>query len=213
MTDFSYTMVLTSCKRHDLLKETLDSFCQYVDIKPASTIIIEDSNIIRPYWLIENHYSNLGNLIWIQNEGKLGQVPSLDKAYSLVTTPYIFGCEDDWQFYKTGFIEKSLEILEKYPKILQVWLREHNDTNGHPIVKLPEFDFETMAIWGDWGGFSWNPGLRRLSDYEKIGSSYSKFGTEVSISKEYSNLGFKAAILPEGYVKHIGWGRSMLSGR
>jgi len=179
------TLVVTSCGRYDLLAKTLESFYRWNTYPVSEVIIAED-------WERE------------------GQVWHIDLAYSRVKTPYIFACEDDWEFYRTGFIEKSLEILEKYPSILQVWLREHNDTNGHPIVKLPQFDCETMkADWGIWGGFSWNPGLRRLCDYQKIGSSYLKYGQEHLVSKAYQDLGFHAAILPEGYVKHIGWTRGL----
>src|ERR1035441_5909366 len=109
------TLVLTSCGRYDLLSQTLESFYKFNTYSIKEVIIVEDWN-------------------------REGQIKSIDKAYARVKTPYIFACEDDWCFYKSGFIEKSLEILEKYPKILQVWLREHNDTNGHPIVKLPQFD-------------------------------------------------------------------------
>jgi hypothetical protein len=179
------TLVVTSCGRYDLLAQTLESFYKFNTYPIKEVIVTED---------------------WNQES----QVKSLDRAYARVKTPYIFACEDDWQFYKSGFIEESLEILEKYPKILQVWLREHNDTNGHPIVKLPQFDCETMKInWGFWSGFSWNPGLRRLSDYQAIGSSYSKFGQEHLVSKAYADMGYHAAITPFGYVRHIGWTRGL----
>jgi len=29
----------------------------------------------------------------------IGQIKSIDKAYSMVDTEYIFHCEDDWEFY------------------------------------------------------------------------------------------------------------------
>ena len=179
------TLVLTSCGRYDLLSQTLESFYKFNTYSIKEVIIVEDWN-------------------------REGQIKSIDKAYARVKTPYIFACEDDWCFYKSGFIEKSLEILEKYPKILQVWLREHNDTNGHPIVKLPQFDVETMLNpWGNWGGFSWNPGLRRLDDYKTLGHPYLYYGQEHIVSKAYMDLGFHSAITPEGYVKHIGWNRGL----
>jgi hypothetical protein len=179
------TLVLTSCGRYDLLAQTLDSFYKYNTYPIKEVIISEDWN-------------------------RDGQTKSIDRAYSRVTTPYIFHCEEDWVFYKSGFIEKSLEILEKYPNILQVWLREHNDTNGHPIVKLPQFEFETMLNpWGVWGGFSWNPGLRRLADYKALGKTFTELTQEHIVSQVYTSLGFHAAITPTGYVRHIGWDRAL----
>ena len=179
------TLVVTSCGRYDLLAKTLESFYKFNTYPISEVIVVEDWN-------------------------RAGQIKHIDLAYSRVKTPYIFACEDDWEFYKSGFIEKSLAILEKYENILQVWLREQNDTNGHPVTRQAQFDCDIMKQdWGDWGGFSWNPGLRRLRDYQKIGGSYTKYGQEHLISREYQKLGFHAAILPEGYVKHIGWTRGL----
>ena len=45
------TLVVTSCDRHDLLKETLESFIQFADQKPKRTRIIEDSAKPAPAWL------------------------------------------------------------------------------------------------------------------------------------------------------------------
>ena len=179
------TLVVTSCGRYDLLAKTLESFYKFNTYPISEVIVVEDWN-------------------------RAGQIKHIDLAYSRVKTPYIFACEDDWEFYKSGFIEKSLAILEKYSNILQVWLREKNDTNGHPVTRHTQFDCDIMKQdWGDWGGFSWNPGLRRLSDYQKIGGSYAKYGQEHLVSREYQKLGYYAAILPEGYVRHIGWSRGL----
>ena len=179
------TLVITSCNRYDLLAKTLESFYSVNKYPMKEVIVVED---------------------WDRE----GQVKAIDKAYARVKTPYIFHCEEDWFFYEGGFIEKSLAILEKYPNILQVWIREHDDTNGHPVVKLPQFDCETMQNpWGIWGGFSWNPGLRRLSDYKALGQPYSHFGQEHLVSKAYSDMGFHAAITPKGFVYHTGWSRGL----
>src|ERR1043165_4150995 len=86
-----------------------------------------------------------------------------DRAMSEVKTPYVFWCEDDWEFFRSGFLEESLEILEKWPNILQVWLR---DDSSHPVVNDSRFPFPIMQPeWeGGWSGFAFNPGLRRWDD-------------------------------------------------
>jgi hypothetical protein len=59
-------------------------------------------------------------------------------------------------------------------------------------------------------GFSFNPGLRRFSDYQRIGSygrhvGYDPQGCgEQAIAKLYSDLGYKSAILPYAHVYHTG---------
>jgi hypothetical protein len=180
------TLVLTSAGRYDLLARTLSSLYAHVPADAFAEVIIAED--------------------WDRE----GQVRNIDRAYARVRTPYIFHCEDDWEFYRSGFIEPSLDLLKKYPGILQVWLRAHNDTNGHPTTHRP--DYLCMNPEWDWGGFSWNPGLRRRSDWNLIMKHWqgSDNATEKYLSHVYRDLGMVAAILPEpgGYVRHIGNGRS-----
>lgn len=207
------TTIITSCGRHDLLERTINSFNKF-NTYLCEILIIEDSLSLLPY----------KNVIY--NETNMGQVRSIDRIYSMVKTPYIFHCENDWEFCRGGFIEKSMAILEADPKIFTVWLRGLDDTNTHPVEMNPVYyiyDNETKqkvtdyylmamgALGGNWDGFTWNPGLRRLSDYELVKpfSQYIMPGdfnalTECRIGKEYTKLGFRAAILPDKYVKHIG---------
>lgn len=86
------TMVVTSCNRHDLLKRTLDSFVSKADLYPDTTIVVEDSSASKPEWL--GTIPELGQMIWLSNNTNIGQILSIDRAYSLVNTDYIFHCED-----------------------------------------------------------------------------------------------------------------------
>ena len=40
-------------------------------------------------------------------------IKSIDSVYSTIDTEYIFHCEDDWEFYDSSFIEKSLKNWRK----------------------------------------------------------------------------------------------------
>jgi hypothetical protein len=209
------TVVITSCGRHDCLKKTIESFNRFNTFPVKEFIIVEDSgnkgmrNFIKGSW---------PDYTLIFNEKNIGLVDSIDKAYEQVATPYIFHCENDWEFYNLGFIEKSLEILLAYPEIMQVWIRDPSDTNGHPIHpkkhKINDVEFKLVATnINGWSGFTWNPGLRRLSDYLKVapfGNIAPEYGKkagyrEMYIGQEYYKLGYRAVILPEGYCKHIGY--------
>src|SRR6185437_3527775 len=99
----------------------------------------------------------------------------------------------------------------------QVALRAHDDTDGNPVVQLPQFDVPTItADTAGWQGFSWTPGLRRMSDYRRIGG-YSQFrhrnsiGSEFAVGNVYHSLGYHVAILPDpaGYIRHTGDDRSL----
>src|SRR5205085_1783474 len=82
---------------------------------------------------------------------------------------------DDWEFYASGFIEKSLVLVQSLPCCLQVYIRPLNDVNGHPLALTLQTAFGVpyrRAEFGYinlWHGFSFNPGLRRTADYRLIG--------------------------------------------
>lgn len=217
---------MTSCNRHDLLRRTLDSFIQLGcgGLKPDACVIVEDGPTAMPEWLRENiHYysANLGKVSWIQNEARRGQVYSIDRAYEAVRTDYIFHCEDDWLFVRGDFMQESKRILERYANISMVALRG-DSCNGHTIIDWPGFEgFKIqMPFWqGCWGGLSWNPGLRRLSDWRQHGGfggrvTYGEGGLapEKAISQLYLERGFRIAANPTHdntpYVQHIGHERS-----
>ena len=216
-------MVITSCDRWDLLKDTLDSFIRVNcgGMKPDATLIIEGSGRQdQPDWFRENrHYysSNIGTVAWLANEGRKGQVYSIDRAYQMVKTDYIFHCEDDWSFVKGGdFLTQSKKLLERYPHIIQVSLR--GDSGWHQLIDKPPYEGCKIAMpyWRSWwGGISWNPGLRRLSDYKKLGTygkyvGYGKTGLlhERELSKMLLDQGYLIADLNEIYVVHTGGSRS-----
>lgn len=208
------TFCLTSCERPDLLEITLDSFFKYNTAPIERYIVSEDSPIRMPeleakYPMIEFKYNDTGK--------RLGMMRNVQKAYSFANTEYIFHCEDDWEFYDSGFIEKSMTVLHVDEKILQVWLREINDTNGHPIsydlnmVDGVGFRYVETGYMGCFHGYSTNPGLRRkkdVVDFGKLIEGCTNNG-EDKISQYYFEQGFRAVILNKGHVKHTGYGRTV----
>jgi len=214
------TLVITCCKRTDLLKKTLESFVQMNTYPIEEAILIEDSDQTGINDFTKDILPFPTTCVY--NEKNIGQIESIDKAYNLVKTPYIFHCEDDWEFFNPGFIEKSFEVLEKDPKVVTIQLRAHHDTNGQPVEETNLGGYHYLARNYDrfWHGFTLNPGLRRLSDYnivkpftESCKPYMEGFGhpNETDISRIYNNLGYRGAILEkkEGYVRHIGYGRHM----
>lgn len=216
------TIVLTSCGRFDLLKETLTSLDNFNTYPIKEIIITEDSgddNIIK---VIPKSWSD--HIKIIINKKKLGQIKSIDKAYQLVDTKYIFHCEDDWLFYRKGFIEESKLILEFNDSILQVWLRDYNNDIkiNYPFHYPSEkFNINNIIFYkiesnnDKWRGFSFNPGLRRKLDYDKISHYYvdnkSASETESYLTNVYHNKGMYAVFLAESAVKHIGYGFHVMS--
>jgi GT2 family glycosyltransferase len=208
------TVVITACNRSDSLRIAFDSFVKYNTYPIKKYIIIEDSGYVGINDFVKELYPDL-EILLIYNEENIGQPKSIDKAYSYVDSEYIFHMEEDWEFYDSGFIEYSMEVLRD-SSILLVWLRADGDTNGHPIEEEVfvigdgiEYRLMSLGYLGRWHGFTWNPSLIHYENNKKIGS-YSRFGdagirTETNSSNFYKNLGYRAGKCKEsGYVRHIG---------
>ena len=114
------TFVMTACGRPDLMEKTLDSFFKFNDYPIERYIITEDSadpEIFKECKsLNDKKYQN--KLEFVFNERKLGQSKSIDLAYSMVETEFVFHCEEDWEFYNPNFIQESLRVLKSDETIL-----------------------------------------------------------------------------------------------
>ena len=222
--DNDVTMVLTSCNRPNELKITLESFFKFNTYQIKKIIIIDDSGklgcIDECLYLIPSNVEK--NIIY--NKENIGQISSIDKAYSLVDTEYIFHCEDDWEFYDYGFIEKSMEILSTNDKIYTIWLREYQNfkvvRNGQPVnPNIVNNTHRILSAFKErtniWSGFTFNPGLRRLKDC-KLLMPYSNYknsiecncgGVEQALSNLYYKNGYLSVVTinEKGFVRHIGW--------
>jgi hypothetical protein len=180
-------------------------------------IVVEDGECISAD--LASKYQSEG-IEWISTGKRVGQIAAIDYAYSRVRYPYIFHLEDDWYFYREAFIEPSIEVLQNDFRCLQVWIRSTDDTNGHPInddvcntngVQWKRMMYDYLGVYH---GFSFNPGLRRMSDYVAIGGygiwSHAARDKgvhyEEMIGIEYRRRDYYAAILdvPNGYVRHLG---------
>src|SRR5579863_4692646 len=94
------TVVLTSCGRQDLLGRTINTFLQFNTAPLERFIVIEDGPGERNAGLRRTFSSDL--FLWLATGDRVGQIQAVDEAYRRVRTPYIFHCEDDWEFYAPG---------------------------------------------------------------------------------------------------------------
>lgn len=207
------TGVFTSCGRFDLLRRTLSSFTKYADMPLQDIIVIDNSTLPTVEKEIQSIVTEIGQPIsLIANSENIGQVSSIDTAYSFVETEYIFHCEDDWEFFDSGFLCLSKALLEDVPNVVNINLRVRFDGEKgsmHPVseimqsktgVKYHQYQLNYLNAWH---GFSWNPGLRRRSDYELI-KPYKQYGEESGVGRKYKEMGYIAACLEKSYCKHIG---------
>lgn len=221
--DKNVTVVITSSNRHDLLERTLDSFLAHNTYSGVKRFLVWEDSYFYPRFIDENEkYAGI-EISVLHTRPRLGQLLGIDVAYKYVDTEYIFHCEDDWEFYSQGFIETSFPILESSPSILQVHLRKIDqlfpmgtlDYTTDPSNKFAIIH-EGRTEHGVWHGFSFNPGLRRLSDYKRLGSYSQQLLTpryagqhfESYIGSLYHERGYTTAISlfnnGQGFVRHIG---------
>ena len=200
------SLVITSCGRFDLLKKTLDSFFKYNTYPIKKVIITEDSTEGDKLKKLVSKYKDQ-NFCLIINEKRLGQIKCIDKAYNAVDTEYVFHCEDDWEFLKEVFIEKSMEVIEANLKIAVVGLRPKEDCTEIPLLDEPYFSpsgeefFEIKDHV-----FTYNPGLRRKDVCDLFGSHEKLEGKlwEDELCKFYKERGYRMVSFVERYVEHIG---------
>ena len=222
--DRRVTAVVTSCARHDLLALTLRSFFA-MNTHPETRMIVVEDGPQDPDESLKAEFADRP-IRWINTGGRTGQLRAADLAYSQVETPYIFHMEDDWEFVRPGFIEKSMSILEAEPMCLQVWIKigrvgrrghgaEDIDRESHGVPWRPVIRDRKNF----WHGFSFNPGLRRLREYRLLGKFAdvvdSQLGKgaigEAQLSEIYGSIGYFSAQLWEddgqAFVVHIGGDR------
>lgn len=210
------TVILTCCGRFDLLHRTLRTFFLMNTYPIKKFVIYEDkgqSNYTQSDFdfvhIIQREFPQTK---WIQPAERVGQILALDRLMLEVDTEYYFNLEEDWIFLKEGFMESSVDLLEKYDMCNQVQIRGKDNINGHPsffhdgILRLQK------SYAGRWNGWGFNPSVRRTSDYDAIGS-YSQHTTfnpnrpwesEIAIGNLYNEMGYFTAVLPDTYISHIG---------
>ncbi len=207
-----YSVVVTSCGRFDLLRHTLQSLKDNLDQPPDAWIIIEDSGDER----VRDVTTELGlDAEIILNRPQLGQMKSIDKAYGAVKTPYVFHCEDDWEFFRGGFIGQSFAILEARADVSIVCLRPRSEQNklvrnapSETIAGVRMFTLDP-SLHPEYFSYAFNPGLRRMADYHAIGP-FAPLGHEEDVSYHFKRAGFRLANLEDAAVRHIGDDRHVL---
>jgi len=208
------TFVVASADRFDLLRETLESFLQFNTAPIARYVLTEDRGGIGVLDVLKGLPVEFDVLV---HETPIGAYNSIDRAYETVATPYIFHCEDDWRFFRSGFIEESRVLLDAFPDISMVLCRRRGQTAMSDRIYQGELQhhqgvaFRRAPRLADphWLGYSFNPGLRRSKDFEKIGS-FARRGMEIDASIFFKRRGMTMAVLEEPACETIGHQRHVV---
>lgn len=203
-TNKDVTLFITSCGRQDLLKRTIESFVQFNTYPIKEAIIIEDSGHDGINEFVKELV--LFPCVTLYNTTRLGQMKSIEKGVKHIKTPYVFHCEDDWEFFNPGFIEKSMEILDINNNISQVLLRPYTDYYSYNFTIDKSNDIRYNYIrYKRFDLYSFNPSLRRL-EIQMLNMPYNDWDDEYTILLKINELGYFAVVTPyiQGFVRHIG---------
>jgi hypothetical protein len=207
------SLTMTHCRRLSELDITLNSFLATNEYPIDEFIIIDDSNDSNISDVLIRKYSKIAKII--VNDKKIGQRGSLDNIFNQCRNEFIFHLEDDWEFdSKNNYVENSIKILKNMLDIHQVWVR-HEFDNPHKSIgdykKIDNVLFKDLdSEFNGWNGFSWNPGLRRKSDYLNIfPNGFIVFKDEYECAQHSKKFKYKSVILENTSCKHIGYSNSM----
>ena len=200
------TLTLTMGRRPELLKRTLSSLFNRVELK--NVIAINDFRDEATNDMFQT-LCPWGQLISPGHQ--LGHHRAVDLMYARVRTPYILHCEDDWLFDDELNLHKAVDLLNFDPQISQVCLRKIADFN------LPEEDqkliinqsveghhyFRLDAIHPQWHGYTFNPHIAKLEQWRDHGG-FTRFKKERHVSRHLRAQGRFTAYINPGCCDHIG---------
>jgi hypothetical protein len=195
------TLCLTAGGRPDLLTYTLSSLLpsngQFFDAILISNDVgdAETSAVARelaPEATILHH------------DVPLGHHRTVDELYSMVTTPYVFHCEDDWFFDPVPFIPGTLATLQADTNASVVAVRQSGCLWQwrHAILPSPE----ARGAHIEWVGYGFSPAMLRLDIWKKFGP-FARFQNERELDLAVTAGGYRINDMLPGVCYHIGGGR------
>ncbi|MDW3214150.1 MAG: hypothetical protein R8G01_09155 [Ilumatobacteraceae bacterium] len=202
------SLCITSGGRPDLLRETLRSLLPYNGKFFDQVLVTNDRGDAATDEVVRQE---IDDVVLLTSESPIGQHRSIDKLYSLVETPYVFHCEDDWAFDPVEFIPHLHAALEATPDASGIWARQTGSIQTHldrarvfqPPVHHGGAAFVQYEESDPWSGYSFSPHLLRVSNWRDIGP-YEHLSTEGAVNAAYLEHGLKRWFLVPGVYYHLG---------
>lgn len=225
------TVIFFSCRRLQILRETVWAFININKYPIKEFIIVNDSADPVIHKQLEDSFENV---TFIFNKENVGLMKAIDLAYPHIQTEYFFHAEDDWKLTAPGFIENSMKIMQERSEIEEVWPQLYNihdaeaevyQAGGVHYRLVTQFHLQGQDGPYGWHGFSTAFSLKRKSDYLKVapycsvpwlGSPVGNtiWQREQAIGEEYRKLSYRTAVIcdskgnVQNYAVNIGYGKS-----
>jgi len=207
------TLCITMGRRPELLRQTLESlnrWCTFEKIIAINDFGDEATNIVF------REVFPKGELICLHEQ--LGHHRAVDYMYSKVQTPYIFHCEDDWEFDAPFDFDSIKNQMLKNPAISQVCFRKISEFSPEEVdcTKIVEVDTEEInylrldRTHKQWHGYTFNPHLVSHELWTGLGG-FGRFKKERHVSRTLRAQGRFVAYLNPGNCSHLGEKQSVSS--
>lgn len=216
--DCEITAFILSCNRLDLLQQTINSFLATRDLT-TKIVIVDDSGNEEIFEKLVTEYGSFADVICFPENRGLWWAK--DFMVSFCSTKYIFYIEDDWLFLNTGYLTKSLKILETHREIGSIdlsWRTFEEEGYDSYSPELVEDEFYYKKPWQispnhlHWFCWHGSPNLKRREDLILLGR-VEKYYTEWNIDRKFYALGFRGVFLKDRYVTHLGDYRSVMAAK
>lgn len=229
---FPITFSITTCKRIDLFKNTMNSFincCEDIELI-SSWICVDDNSSESDREEMKKLYPFF--TFYFKNKDEKGHPKSMNIIKNIVKTPFLFHMEDDWNFIeRRKYIKECMEVLSQNKKIGQCLINKNYAEIGDLHIKGGDFHITKSGLryyiheyvnnkeleiqWNKkhgigpncnyWPHFSFRPSLIKTKIYETIGDFNEKAPHfEMEYSFRYFNKGFVSAFLEDIYSVHTG---------
>jgi GR25 family glycosyltransferase involved in LPS biosynthesis len=226
------TFSITTCKRTDLFLCTMNSFLQCSDIDLIDQWLCVDDNTAEDERETMRRLYPFFRFIW-KGQADKGHARSMNIIRGEVTTPYLFHCEDDWQFFSPKpFLRESIDILESDPSLGQVLVNRNyaEEADGHIITGgtsqhtgsgiqyirheyYPPHSRESQQFLMQnpgptnayWPHFSLRPSTVRMEAWKRTGDFQEDAAHfEMEYAGRYVDAGFRSCFFNTVYCLHIG---------
>ena len=210
------TVLITSCRRTDLLDRTIKSFLYFCkDIEYiCEWILIDDNTPNQELEVIKAKYNFLK--VVQKDQSDKGHARSLNIGVYGLKTKYTFILEDDWEFIGHFSLMNMMNILQSDPSYGQCLVNQHyteeidDEVSDGVYLKT---DIGTRYILHGhqklsgpttyWPHFSLRPGLTNTSILREFEFDENTCHFELDFAYKYSTK-YKTCFLPGIYSLHIG---------
>lgn len=206
----SVTVAALSCKRHDLLKDTLSTFESYntfpisarfvLDCDNSSTALKVAQSIHRGYTAVPAA-ARRTDLTRQKDIREHNIVDNIIALYAVAPTEYVYFTEGDWNTTRDGFIDEALAILQSAPgdinvstvlarKALMMKEVNHKETrNAVSFLKKRPFEWGYSNCpaggAGNYGSWSNNPHVCKVDLFRKYMLDGPKPKDEVAMNRKF----------------------------